>query len=89
MTVYGFYIYGDCRNSSGMNVSISKAERVMLEGRPFIKQYGEHLSSERPGDWWATEAEARSAAAGELLRIGNRLIGQARKVAEQPGTQLP
>lgn len=81
MTVYSFYIYGDARDSSGLTVNIQKAERLMLEGRPFIKQYGDYLSSERPGTWFDTEKAAREAAAGELLLMGHRLIAQAKQVS--------
>ncbi len=79
MTVYSYYVYGDARSLDGMTISISHAERVVLEGRPFIRQYGDYLSSEQPGKWFATEAEARNAAAAELLLMGHRLIAQAKK----------
>ena len=80
MTVYSFYIYGDARDASGLTVTITKAERVVLEGRRFIKQYGDSLYSERDGTWFDTEQAAREAAAGELLLIGHRIIAQAKQV---------
>ena len=80
MTVFSFRLLGDPRRPEGYDVYITDAERVVLEGQPFIKQ-GRYLTSEEPGEWFGTESAARAAASDELLAIGKRLIAQAEKEA--------
>ena len=80
MTVYAFRLLGDPRRPGGYDVYITDAERVVLEGQPFIKQ-GKYLASEEPGEWFDTESAARAAASECLLEIGKRLVAQAEKEA--------
>lgn len=81
MTVYGYRLLGDPRSDEGYHVHVLEAERVTLEGQPFIRQHT-YLTSERPGEWFPSKHEARMAAAGELLLLGHRMLALARKEAE-------